>query len=135
MAAAAVGPLPVALRQILDKIGSEDSFFPTETPDVSLPGPPTAESLALEDSLRKLVARFQDLEQKSIRAPPPDERPITKQIQNVKNSASVEKLVCLSCGSRINAVPLTPEETPAMVESGLPRSAVSSSRMILVAVC
>lgn len=132
--APAVRPLPVALCQILDKIGSGDSFFPTETPDVSLPGPPTPESIALEDSLRKLVARFQDLEQKSIRSPPPDDRPITKQIQNVKNTAVVEKQVCLSCGSRMNTVPLTPEESPALVESGLPRSALSSS-MLHVSVC
>ena len=130
--AAAMSPLPIALCQILDKIGSEDSFFPTETPNVSLPGPPTPESIALEDSLRRLVARFQDLEQKSIQSPPPDDRPITKQIQNVKNSAALEELVCLSCGSRMNAVPLTPEESPALVESTLPRSALSSSRMILV---
>lgn len=132
--AAAVGLFPVALCQILDKIGSEDSFFPTEIPDVSLPGPQTPESIALEYSLRKLVARFQDLEQKSIRSPPPDDRPITKQVQNVKNSTPVEKHVCLSCGNRVNAVPLTPEESPAIVESGLPRSAVSSSRMIHVSV-
>ena len=130
--AAAMSPLPIALCQILDKIGSEDSFFPTETPNVSLPGPPTPESIALEDSLRRLVARFQDLEQKSIQSPPPDDRPITKQIQNVKNSAAMENLVCLSCGSRMNAVPLTPEESPALVEGTLPRSALSSSRMILV---
>ena len=130
--AAAMSPLPIALCQILDKIGSEDSFFPTETPNVSLPGPPTPESIALEDSLRRLVARFQDLEQKSIQSPPPDDRPITKQIQNVKNSAAMENLVCLSCGSRMNAVPLTPEESPALVDSALPRSALSSSRMILV---
>ena len=130
--AAAMSPLPIALCQILDKIGSEDSFFPTETPNVSLPGPPTPESIALEDSLRRLVARFQDLEQKSIQSPPPDDRPITKQIQNVKNSAAMENLVCLSCASRMNAVPLTPEESPALVDSALPRSALSSSRMILV---
>ena len=130
--AAAMGPLPIALCQILDKIGSGDSFFPTETSNVSLPGLPTPESIALEDSLRRLVARFQDLEQKSIQSPPPDDRPITKQIQNVKNSAALEELVCLSCGSRMNAVPLTPEESPALVDSALPRSALSSSRMILV---
>ena len=132
--ATAMGPLPIALCQILDKIGSEDSFFPNETLNVSLPGPSTPESIALEDSLRKLVARFQDLEQKSIQPPPPDDRPITKQIQNVKNNAVMEKLVCLSCGSRMNGVPLTPEDSPALVESGLPRSALSSSRMIHVSV-
>jgi len=132
--ATAMGPLPIALCQILDKIGSEDSFFPNETLNVSLPGPSTPESIALEDSLRKLVARFQDLEQKSIQSPPPDDRPITKQIQNVKNNAVMEKLVCLSCGSRMNGVPLTPEDSPALVESGLPRSALSSSRMIHVSV-
>lgn len=131
--ATTVGPLPVAICQILDKIGSEDSFFPTETPELSLPGPQTPDSLALEASLRKLVARFQDLEQKAIRPPQPptaDDRPVTKQVQNVKDSAVADKHVCLSCGNRLNAVLLTPEESPAIIESGLPRSAVSSSRLI-----
>ena len=128
--ATAAAPLSVAICKILDKLGSEDSFFPTETPDLSLPGPPTPESLALEDSLRKLVARFQDLEQHSIRSPPPNDRPVAKQVKNIKNSETADKPVCLSCGNRINAVPLTPEESPAFVESGLPRSAVSSSCLI-----
>jgi hypothetical protein len=127
--ATALAPLPVAICQILDRIGADDSFFPTETPDFSLPGPQTPESVALEDSLRRLVARFQDLEQKSIQAPAPDDRPVTKQVQNIKNSAVTDKHVCLSCGNRLNAVPLTPEESPVIAESGLPRSAVSSSRL------
>jgi HAMP domain-containing protein len=104
-----LSPLPIAILKIIDKLGSEDSFFPTETPDVTLPGPPTPESLALEDSLRKLVARFQELEQKSISSSTSDIRPVTKRVQTIK-----DKHVCLSCGHRIDPVPLTPEESPAI---------------------
>jgi hypothetical protein len=106
--ATTVSPLPIAILKIIDKLGSEDSFFPTETPDVTLPGPPTPESLALEDSLRKLVARFQELEQKAFPSTG-DNRPVTKRVQSIK-----DKHVCLSCGHRIDPVPLTPEESPAI---------------------
>jgi hypothetical protein len=121
--ATTASPLPIAILKIIDKLGSEDSFFPTETPDVTLPGPPTPESLALEDSLRKLVARFQELEQKSISSSTSDNRPVTKRVQSIK-----DKHVCLSCGHRIDSVPLTPEEGPAIdaTATATPKSIVSS---------
>lgn len=112
--------LSLAIRQILDKIGSQDSFFPTETPDLSLPSPPTPESIALEESLHRLVARFQELEQKTTHSERLDAatRPVTKQLRNVKENGEVEKHICLSCGHRLYGVPLTPEETPPVDSTG-----------------
>jgi hypothetical protein len=111
--------LPLAIRQILDKIGSQDSFFPTEIPDVTLPGPSTPESIALEESMRSLVARFQELEQKTIHSEPLDTtRPVTKQLRNVKENGEAENHVCLSCGHQLDRVPLTPEESPPVDTSG-----------------
>jgi hypothetical protein len=120
MAATATSPLPLAILKIIDKLGSEDSFFPTETPDLTLPGPPTPESLALEDSLRRLVTRFQELEQKSIQSTT-DDRPLAKRVQSIK-----DKHVCLSCGNRIDAIPLTPEESPAVDSARTPKSIASN---------
>src|SRR5271169_1236951 len=120
--------LPLAIRQILDKIGSEDSFFPTETPDVTLPGPSTHESIALEDSIRSLVTRFQELEQKTIRSSHSNAttRPVTKQLQHIKEKGEMEKHVCLYCGHLLDGAPLTPEETPPVDTSGpyVPKSSL-----------
>jgi hypothetical protein len=105
---------PLSVCNIIDKIGAEDSFFPTETPDCTLPGPRTEDTIALEESLRRLVARFQDLEQKAVTTQTvtdPDNRPIPKQVQHIKSGET--KNVCLSCGHRLD-VPLTPEESPPM---------------------
>lgn len=115
--------LCLAIQQILDKIGSDDSFFPTETPDVSLPGPSTPEFQALESSIRRLVTRFKGLEQNTIHSSPPlptqDVRPpVTKRLQNVKEEKNGG--VCVSCGHRLDIVPLTPEETPPVVDTGEP---------------
>ena len=108
--------LPLAIRDILDKIGSDDSFFPTETPDFTLPGTSTPESAALEESLRKLVARFQELEQKTVHSQPVVA--VGKQLQSVKDD-KMKQVVCSSCGHRLNSFgfPLTPEETPPQVGS------------------
>jgi hypothetical protein len=108
--------LPIAIRQILDKIGSQDSFFGTETPDVTLPGPSTPESVALEGSIHSLIARFQRLERKTIQS-----EPITKQLEGIKMKEEVEKHVCLCCGYRLDGVPLTPEEAPC-VDMSSPKS-------------
>lgn len=108
--AAAVTISPLFIRDIIDKIGTNDSFFPTEIPDCTLPGPSTPDSIALEESLRRLVARFQDLEQKcSSQSNLIDDRPVSKQLQNVKSGEA--KHVCLSCGHRLD-VSLTPDESP-----------------------
>ena len=112
--------LPIAILKIIDKLGSEDSFFPTETPDLTLPGPLTPETLALEDSLRRLVTRFQELEEKSIQSTT-DDRPVAKRVQGIK-----DKHVCLSCGNRIDAIPLTPEESPAVENARTPKSVASN---------
>lgn len=101
--------LPLAIRQILDKIGSRDSFFCTETPDVTLPGPSTPESVALEESIHSLIARFQGLERKTIQS---------EQLHGIKMKAEVEKYVCLCCGHRMDGAPLTPEEIPCVDTSG-----------------
>jgi hypothetical protein len=108
--------LSLAIRDILDKIGSDDSFFPTETPDFTLPGKSTPESAALEESLRKLVARFQELEQKTVHSQPVVA--VGKQLQSVKDD-KMKQVVCSSCGHRLNSfgIPLTPEETPPQVGS------------------
>jgi len=127
--------LLLSIKEILDKIGSEDLFFPTETPAIRLPLPSTPESLALETSIRNLVIRFQELEKKSIRSPPPsspkDARPVTNRLQNVKENGKEEnkKGVCESCGHRLDIVPLTPDETPPVVngtESYVPQVNVTS---------
>ena len=117
--------LSLAIRDILDKIGSEDSFFPTETPDFRLPGISTPESAALEDSLRSLVGRFQELEQKAIHS-----TPVVKRVQSVKDDKTRQG-VCSSCGHRLNSFgsPLTPEETPPRVDS------VYSPKSIALVVC
>lgn len=110
--------LPIAIHQILDKIGSEESFFPTESPDISLPGPATPGSLALEESIRNLVTRFQQLEHKTIHSERLNARtirPVLKQLQNVKEGNNkkdgLERYGCMSCGHPLNGVPLTPDET------------------------
>jgi len=113
--AATVTISPLFIRDIIDKIGTNDSFFPTETPDCTLPGGSTPESVALEDSLRRLVVRFQDLEQKcTTQSNLIDGRPVSKQLQNVKSGET--KHVCLSCGHRLD-VPLTPDESPPIESS------------------
>lgn len=124
---ATTAALPTTILEIIDKLGSEDSFFPTETPDLTLPGPPTPESLALENSLRRLVSRFQELEQKSIQS---DDRPVTKRVQSIK-----DKHVCLSCGHRIDVIPLTPEESPAVESARTPKSFASNGLISLSLVC
>lgn len=123
MSSSSSSSLPLAIRDILDKIGSEDSFFPTETPDFLLPGTSTPESAALEHSLRSLVARFQDLEQRALHSP--DMRPVVavgRQVQNVKDDGTARLGVCSSCGHRLNSfgVPHTPDETPPVVENVYP---------------
>jgi hypothetical protein len=132
----------LAVREILDKISSEDSFFPTEIPDITLPGPSTPESRALEKSIRSLVIRYQQLEQKTIQSPQAaDIRPVTKQIPNVKENGRCENNkggVCPSCGSRLDTVPLTPDETPPLVDASgsyVPRLTVSSGGSLSVRCC
>jgi len=117
--------LPLAIREILDKIGSKDSLFLAEISDVSLPGPVTSESIALEESIRSVVARFQELELKTIRSERLDARttrPVLKQLQNVKEGNNkedgVEKYLCVSCGHRLDGVPLTPDDTPPVDING-----------------
>jgi hypothetical protein len=116
--------LPLAIKEILDKVGSKDSFFPAETAEIRLPLPSTPESLALETSIRNLVIRFQELEQKSIHSSPPpqsptDARPVTKLLQNVKENGKEEnkKGACVLCGHRLDIGPLTPDETPPVVDA------------------
>lgn len=112
-------PIAIAIRQILDKIESEDSFnVPTKSPDVSLPGAATPGSVALEESIRSLVARFQELEHKTIHSEHLDartSRPVLKKLQNVKEGNSkkdrIKEYVCMSCGFRLDNFPLTPDET------------------------
>ena len=110
--------LSLTLRHILDKIGSGDSRSPTESPDVTLPGPATPESIALEESIRSLVARFRELEHKTIHSEHFDAgttRPVLKQLHNVKEGNNkkdgLERYGCMSCGHPLNGVPLTPDET------------------------
>jgi hypothetical protein len=107
-------PLPLELCKIIDKIGSPDSFFPTETPEFAIPGTRTPETLALEESLRNLVARFQELEIKLKHSEP---EPAKVQVNKVGGG---EKGVCGSCGHRLESVPLTPGESPTPVVEGKP---------------
>jgi hypothetical protein len=116
---------PLFLRDIIDKIGIDDSFFPTEAPECTLPGPRTSDVLALEDSLRSLITRVQTLEQKARVA---EDKPPPKQLNNVK--AEEPKKICLSCGHKLE-VPLTPGETPP-VDMSVQRSAPSISLRLSV---
>lgn len=106
--------LPSVIREILDRIGSEDLCSLTETHSLSLPGPATAESIALEHSLRSLIARFQNLERRSIHACQVNNRLVSKQQQNLKETSDkYEKvLMCSACGHLLDLLPSTPEETP-----------------------
>jgi hypothetical protein len=112
--------LSLVIRQILDKIGPQNSFFPTETLDITLPGTSTPESISLEECIRSLVARLEELEQETIYSEGLDAatRSVPKQLRNV-NNGDVKKHVCLYCGHRLDGVPLTPEETPVVDKSGL----------------
>ena len=124
--------LSIPVREILERIGSESSISPLDTSDIILPGPSTPESLALENSLRSLVARFQELELKSISSPPsPDVLPFPKSEQNVKERSNdeSEKHTCMSCGDQCDTVLLKPKETPSVVDIGgsyVPKLTVSS---------
>jgi len=120
---AAISPLVIC--NIIDKIGVNDFFFPSEIPDCTLPGPRTPDTLVLEDSLRRLVSRFQSLEQKCMHQNGPNsavDRPRSKQVQNIKSGEP--KHVCMSCGHSLD-IPLTPDETPPAdmtVPHGTPRN-------------
>ena len=130
--------LPVVIREILNEIGLEDSCFRTETPDLTLSGPLTPESIALADTLRSLIVQFQEMQQQTAPHSPSsvevreNAKPVTKLLKNVNETDTDdedEKHICLSCGQRLDATPLTPEETNPIVDSGggyTPKSVISS---------
>lgn len=113
---AAPPSLEIVLRQILEKLAADDSFFPTavDGPDLRLPGKRTPELQALEGALHGLVARVQDLEARHSSSSPVDVTPVPKQLQSIKENENGVQTVCRTCGHRLDNVPLTPEETPPM---------------------
>src|SRR5947207_9945672 len=118
--AASISPLVV--RDILDKVGVDDSSFSNGTLNISLPGPKTAESIELEDSIRRLIDRVQRLQPNSAT----DRPPISKKASDIKNGGYPHK--CLSCGHALD-FPLTPDESSPVAESNGPvfhRTSVSS---------
>jgi hypothetical protein len=120
-----------AVRDILDQIGPDDSFFPTEIHSFSLPGPATSESIALEHSLRNLISRFQKLEQPSIHTSLVNNRRVPKKLQDGRDTDDKpdKEHVCSSCGHPLDSIPSTPEEVPPSYSNaphGAKRVATSS---------
>jgi hypothetical protein len=120
--AASSPSLVLALRHILDRLAVEDSFSPTQQPpykQLGLPGKRTPELQALEVSLHALVGRIQDLEAQRYSSdvtPTPSNHSLT----SIEEDDGVLGAVCDSCGHRLENVPLTPEETPPVVDSDGP---------------
>jgi len=122
--------LEVALCYILDSLANnDDSFFPTAVnpTDLKLPGKRTTQLQALEGALRGLVTRVQDLETRhssssSSSSSPIDMTPTPKQLATIKQDErrlSVNGKVCDTCGHRLENGPLTPDETPPVVDNGV----------------
>jgi len=56
----------LVICEILDRLGSPNPFSTTSPLEFKFTGPKTTKSVALEESLRSVVRRFQELEQKVI---------------------------------------------------------------------
>ena len=111
MSAMSTTSLASAIAAILERIGSDDFG----AVDVVLPDSATPECVALEQSLRSLIVRYQKLEEKAKLHSANEavkERHMSEHLRALMDRR--RGFVCSSCGSRLNGVPLTPEETPSV---------------------
>lgn len=94
--------------EILDKLGSLDPFSAMSLLELKFSDPQTTESVALEESLRNVVRRFQDLEQKLIEQ---------------KSEAAVKRAIQIdqNVGAQLDTIQLTPPEDEPQVETAGPR--------------
>ena len=109
MATATSPSVPLAISHLLDKMAStpaeDSSLYDPVNISSLLPGISSHESLALENSLRKLVSKMRRLEEPpSYRPPLVSGKPLTQDLYDVH--------VCSNCGNRLRNVPLTPDDTP-----------------------
>lgn len=97
--------LPLTLSKILDRIGSDDYYYPFDFSDLVFSGIDPHELLALEGSLRGLVTRIHDLERAVDRSPGYRfaENALDEKKGNTDRASSMR-------GHRFHPVPLTPDE-------------------------
>jgi len=128
------GPQPsleVALRHILDNLANNDDSFPTalNSTELKLPGKRTPELRALENAIWVLIGRIKELETRhsssssSSSSSPIDVMPSPKQLARIKQEERKlcgNRPVCDTCGHRLENGPLTPDETPPVVDNGVP---------------
>jgi hypothetical protein len=94
---------------ILDRLGSPNSFSTTSPLEVNFTGDKTTELVALEQSLRNVVRRFQDLERKLIAQTIKPEK-IRAQGQIHQNIGDAQPRNIL--------LPTPPEEVPLLETAG-----------------
>jgi hypothetical protein len=90
------------LCDILDRLGSADSFSVASPLEFKFSGPKTGESVALENSIRNLVHRYQDLEQRLV-----EQRP-----EPGAEAAILDGQFPGNVIPRFTAIPLTPAPEP-----------------------
>lgn len=101
----------LTICEILDRLGSPNPFSATSPLELKLSGPKTTESVALEESLRNVVRRFQEMEQKVIE-------------QNSSEAAMKEPIQQID--RNIGAALLTPPKEAIQVETMGPTQALKS---------
>ena len=101
--------LPLTLSKILDRIGSEDYYYHFDFSDLAFSGTDPHELLALEGSLRGLIARVHNLEQTLDRSSgcPVGPRFTGNAVDEKHGDRESESS---TCGRRFHPVPLTPDE-------------------------
>jgi hypothetical protein len=113
---ALVSPLsPLAIRDIIDKVGVDDSFYFHGALNICLPGARTPETLELEDSIRRLITRFRTVEHRSS---------VGKQTRQANNVVNGEHGDNFSLCNEVLEVPLTAEgpcRTPGLGGSAAPK--------------
>src|SRR5947207_1273011 len=100
----------LVICEILDRLGSPNPFSTTSPLEFKFSGPKTTESVALEESLRNVVRRFQELEQK---------------LNEQKSEAAVKRAIQVgqidqNIRARLAAIQPTPPEDPPQVETAGP---------------
>ena len=109
----------LVICEILDRIGSLDPFSATSLLELKFSGPQTTESVALEESLRNVVRRFQELEQKLIEQ---------------KSEAAVKRAIQIdqNIGAQLDTIQLTPPEEAPQVETHVPPIRAPKSKSSIV---
>ena len=91
----------LVICEILDRLGSPNPFSATSPLELKFSGLKTTESVALEESLRNVVRRFQEMEQKVIE----------------QNSEAAVKGPIQQINRNIDAILLTPPKEATQVET------------------